>query len=68
MSTRKHFIIDFDSTFTKVEALDELCNICVPDPEERQKTLSEIQRITDLGMEGELPLVDSLEQRLALLN
>ncbi len=68
MSTHKHFIIDFDSTFTKVEALDELCNICIPDPEQRQKTLAEIQRITDLGMEGELPLVDSLEQRLALLH
>jgi D-3-phosphoglycerate dehydrogenase len=64
----KHFIIDFDSTFTKVEALDELCAICIPDPAKRQKVLAEIQRITDLGMEGEIPLVDSLDQRLALLN
>ncbi|WP_210489573.1 phosphoglycerate dehydrogenase [Rufibacter aurantiacus] len=68
MSTHKHFIIDFDSTFTKVEALDELCAICIPDPARRQKVLSEIQRITDLGMEGEIPLVDSLDQRLALLS
>ncbi|AKQ47276.1 3-phosphoglycerate dehydrogenase [Rufibacter radiotolerans] len=68
MSTHKHFIIDFDSTFTKVEALDELCAICIPDPVRRQKTLAEIQRITDLGMEGEIPLVESLDQRLALLN
>ncbi|ALJ01355.1 phosphoglycerate dehydrogenase [Rufibacter tibetensis] len=68
MSTHKHFIIDFDSTFTKVEALDELCAICIPDPGKRQKALTEIQRITDLGMEGEIPLVDSLDQRLALLN
>ncbi|RNI32544.1 phosphoglycerate dehydrogenase [Rufibacter immobilis] len=68
MSTHKHFIIDFDSTFTKVEALDELCAICIPDPARRQKVLAEIQRITDLGMEGEIPLVDSLDQRLALLH
>ncbi|KAA3440667.1 phosphoglycerate dehydrogenase [Rufibacter hautae] len=68
MSTHKHFIIDFDSTFTKVEALDELCAICIPDPARRQKVLTEIQRITDLGMEGEIPLVDSLDQRLALLS
>ncbi|MBC3540544.1 phosphoglycerate dehydrogenase [Rufibacter sediminis] len=68
MSTHKHFIIDFDSTFTKVEALDELCAICIPDPVRRQKVLAEIQRITDLGMEGEIPLVDSLDQRLALLS
>ncbi|WP_207436163.1 phosphoglycerate dehydrogenase [Sabulibacter ruber] len=67
MNTHKHFIIDFDSTFTKVEALDELCAICIPDPARRQKVLTEIQRITDLGMEGEIPLVESLDQRLALL-
>ncbi|WP_192822931.1 phosphoglycerate dehydrogenase [Rufibacter sp. LB8] len=65
---KKHFIIDFDSTFTKVEALDALCEICVPDPEQRQKVLLEIQRLTDLGMEGEIPLTESLEKRLALLN
>ncbi|GAA4310994.1 phosphoglycerate dehydrogenase [Nibribacter koreensis] len=67
MPTQKHFIIDFDSTFTKVEALDLLCTICIPDPEQRQQTLREIQRLTDLGMEGEIPLTESLERRLALL-
>lgn len=67
MSTHKHFIIDFDSTFTKVEALDALCVICYPDPQERQQVLTEIQRLTDLGMEGEIPLTESLEKRLALL-
>ncbi|MFC6996280.1 phosphoglycerate dehydrogenase [Rufibacter roseus] len=67
MSTHKHFIIDFDSTFTKVEALDALCAICVPDAQQRQKVLTEIQRLTDLGMEGEIPLTESLEKRLALL-
>ena len=31
----KYFVIDFDSTFTKVEALDELCEISLKDNPEK---------------------------------
>lgn len=66
MEQNKYFVFDFDSTFTKVEALDVLCEIATP-VDKRAATLSEIKRITDLGMEGQMTLIDSLTKRIALL-
>lgn len=62
----KHFIIDFDGTFTRVEALDELAKISVPD-EEKEKVQKEISKITEQGMNGEIPFRESLTKRLKLL-
>lgn len=67
MEIPKHFVIDFDSTFTKVEALDILCEISLKDHENRNESLQKIKDITDLGMEGKISLRDSLTQRLAIL-
>ncbi len=67
MQKSKHFIIDFDSTFTKVEALDVLCEIALEGKPEKQQTLDKIQEITDLGMEGNLSFRESLEKRIDLL-
>jgi D-3-phosphoglycerate dehydrogenase len=61
------FIFDFDSTFMKVEALDVLCEVIYQDSAAGVQILSEIQRITDLGMEGRLSLKESLTQRIQLL-
>ena len=61
------FIFDFDSTFMKVEALDVLCEVIYQDSAAGIQILSEIQRITDLGMEGKLSLKESLTQRIQLL-
>lgn len=65
--SNKHFIFDFDSTFIRVEALDMLCEIAFQNPVERAPVLSEIQRLTNLGMEGKLSLKESLSQRIKLL-
>ena len=67
-SNKKNFIIDFDSTFTQVEALDELCEISLRDDPSKDDILAEIQAITEKGMAGELSLRQSLEERLKLLN
>jgi len=67
-SDTKNFIIDFDSTFTQVEALDELCEISLRDNPEKDNVLAQIKAITDKGMVGELSLRQSLEERLLLLN
>lgn len=67
MKSKPYFIIDFDSTFTSVEAFDELCELCYPDSEEKLKVLDHIKAITDLGMEGKLTITESLERRLVLL-
>ena len=67
MSIAKKFIIDFDSTFTQVEALDILGEISLTDSPDREEKLNSIKEITDLGMEGKLTFRDSLEQRIAIL-
>ena len=68
MEQKKYFILDFDSTFTQVEAMDELCEIAQKDNPERGDILAEIQKTTDLAMEGRLSFRESLEKRLSLLN
>ena len=63
----KYFIIDFDSTFTKVEAMDELGAISLSNNKNKDSIIQQIKDITDLGMNGQLSLSDSLEQRITLL-
>jgi len=63
----KYFVIDFDSTFTQVEALDELAKISLKDHDEFSEVLSNIQDITHQGMEGKISFRKSLEQRIQLL-
>ncbi|WP_281322984.1 phosphoglycerate dehydrogenase [Flavobacterium aestivum] len=61
------FIFDFDSTFIKVEALDVLCEVIYEDSTAGIQILNEIQRLTNLGMEGKLSLKESLTKRISLL-
>ena len=61
------FIFDFDSTFIKVEALDVLCEVIYEDSTAGVQILNEIQRLTNLGMEGKLSLKESLTSRIQLL-
>lgn len=68
LSKNQYYIIDFDSTFARVEALDELCEVALDGKEEKNSVLHEIQRITDLGMEGKISLIESLTKRIQLLN
>ena len=67
MSKKKYFIIDFDSTFTQVEALDILAEISLKGSEDRDKAVEEIKKITDLGMDGSMSFRETLDQRLAIL-
>ena len=64
---KKYFIIDFDSTFTQVEAMDLLAEIALRNHPEKSLRVEEIKRITDQGMEGTLSLNESIERRLSLL-
>jgi len=67
MKPTKYFVIDFDSTFTKVEAFDVLADISLKDHPEREKRKQQIISITNQGMDGSLSFRESLEQRIALL-
>jgi D-3-phosphoglycerate dehydrogenase len=68
MPQTKKFIIDFDSTFTQVEALDILGEISLEKDPEKERKLQAIKDITDKGMEGSVTFRDSLIQRLEILN
>ncbi|MCC5945241.1 MAG: phosphoglycerate dehydrogenase [Bernardetiaceae bacterium] len=63
----KYFIIDFDSTFTKVEALDELCKISLKGKPQCDSHLQQIEEITLQAMAGSLSFAEALERRVALL-
>jgi D-3-phosphoglycerate dehydrogenase len=67
MKLNKYFVIDFDSTFTKVEAFDELADISLKDHPDREARKKQIIEITDQGMNGSISLRESLEKRLNLL-
>ena len=64
----QYYIIDFDSTFTQVEALDELARISLKDHPNREQIYQQIEDLTNLAMEGKLSFTDSLERRIKLLN
>lgn len=64
---KQTFIIDFDSTFIQVEAMDELAEISLNGDENQQKVIQEIQEITNLGMEGKMSFTQTLEERVKLL-
>jgi D-3-phosphoglycerate dehydrogenase len=67
MPQTKKFIIDFDSTFTQVEALDILGEISLINDPEKVKKLQSIKDITDKGMDGSITFRQSLELRLEIL-
>lgn len=67
MENEKYFVIDFDSTFTKVEALDVLAEISLKDHPEKDERIRRIKEITDAGMDGSMSVRESLQERLKLL-
>ncbi|MGB5980351.1 MAG: phosphoglycerate dehydrogenase, partial [Cyclobacteriaceae bacterium] len=68
MEANKFFIIDFDSTFTQVEALDVLGEISLANHPEKEERLQKIKDITDQGMDGGMSFRESLEKRVELLD
>jgi D-3-phosphoglycerate dehydrogenase / 2-oxoglutarate reductase len=68
MKLYKYIVIDFDSTFTKVEAFDVLAEISLKDHPDRKSMVQQIIDITNQGMDGSISFRESLEQRVALLS
>jgi D-3-phosphoglycerate dehydrogenase / 2-oxoglutarate reductase len=64
---KQYYIIDFDSTFTQVEALDELARISLSKHPDRENIYKEIDDLTNASMEGRLSFSESLGRRVALL-
>ncbi len=68
MKLNKYIVIDFDSTFTKVEAFDVLAEISLKDHPDQKSMVKQIIDITNQGMDGSLSFRESLEKRVALLS
>lgn len=63
----QYLILDFDSTFIKVEALDVLADACIKG-RDSAKMVDKISQITRMGMEGKMTFSKSLEQRMKVLH
>src|SRR5690606_19617257 len=63
---KNYYIIDFDSTFTQVEALDELARISLENHPDRDKIYLQIEDYTNLAMEGKISFRESLTGRVQL--
>ena len=65
---RRKYVFDFDSTLTRVEALDVLAEMTLQGKSNKDEIISEIQKITNLGIDGDISFTESLERRIKLLN
>ena len=64
---QKYYVIDFDSTFTQVEGLDELANIALAGKANQTEVVAQIRSLTEQGMNGEISFSEALQRRIALL-
>jgi D-3-phosphoglycerate dehydrogenase len=63
----RKYVFDFDSTLTRVEALDVLAEMTLQGKSNRDEVIHEIQEITNLGIDGDISFTESLERRIKLL-
>lgn len=68
MSENKFFVIDFDSTFMQVEAMDEMAAISLQNHPQGSQRIEEIRAITNRAMEGKMPFSEALKRRIGLLD
>lgn len=68
VATNRKYVFDFDSTLTRVEALDVLAEMTLKDKSDREEIIKKIQEITNLGIDGDISFTESLVQRIKLLN
>lgn len=63
----KYFLIDFDSTFIKIEAMEELAKISLANNPDKDKIINEIIAITNSCMNGTMSIAEGLNARIKLL-
>ncbi len=67
-TVKRSFVFDFDSTLTRVEALDVLAEITLVNNPKKEEIIQEIIHITNQGIDGDISFTQSLEKRIKLLN
>ena len=61
-------IIDFDSTFIKLETIEVLADFSLSNKKNKVQILNKIKHITNKAMIGDIPFSQALEQRIQLIN
>lgn len=64
----KTLFFDFDSTFVKIETIDELAKIALKNDMENERKLNKIFDITNKAMSGEIDFPTALQRRLEILS
>jgi len=64
----KSLFIDFDSTFVKVETIDEIARITLQDNPDKDQIVKKISDITNQAMSGKMDFPTALEKRLQILS
>jgi len=59
--------IDFDSTFAKIETIDEIAKISLKNDPYQEMKIQQIKRITNSAMSGEISFSKALQDRLNIL-
>ena len=68
IEVKRNYVFDFDSTLTKVEALDVLAEISLANNPKKSEIIQQIIDITNLGIDGEISFTESLKRRINLLD
>ena len=63
----KSLFIDFDSTFVKVETIDEIASVTLQNDSEKDQKIKRISDITSQAMSGEIDFPTALDLRLQTL-
>ena len=64
-SSKNAFIFDFDSTLVSLESLDTIIKGSLK-KKNKEDLITEVHKITDMGMEGEIDLKESIRRRMVL--
>lgn len=67
MDRKIKLIIDFDSTFVKLETIEVLADFALHANSDKDKILNQIKDITNKAMLGKIPFSDALNQRIKLI-
>jgi D-3-phosphoglycerate dehydrogenase len=65
---KENIVIDFDSTFVKLEGLEVLAEICLSNDPDKELKVKQITEITEKGMQGEIGFTESLSKRLQIFS
>ena len=68
MDNKINLIIDFDSTFIKLETIEVLADFALKNKKDKKNILELIKKMTNKAMQGEIPFSDALNERINLIN